>query len=228
MANHFGTKSHQSVFSTNSTYLVLGQIFVVLCNPGTYLLKCHFLLRCDVICHSIMYWSRIGHFQSLNMNVPNAFEGSCEQWHQKQRADQAGLVLACIFYLRLLQERGLCGVIFAQMHFQACSKRFLKDLQQKWQVRHGPVVLQHLFIQIRLLYQWSNMCLFKMWLWWSKGSSTFFSRFIGSGTSSQDFDGDFITTTQTSSWVAGLKYVKCWPSNMTSALITMVMISHFQ
>ena len=45
----------------------------------------------------------------------------------------------------------------------ACSNHFLKDLRQKWQDRDGPVVLQNLFIQIRLLYQWSNMCLFEIY-----------------------------------------------------------------
>ena len=60
-----------------------------------------------------------------------------------------------------LQERGLCGVIFTvgglkivlqlvstQMAFQASSNHLLKDLRQKWKVRHGLVVLQQLFIQI--------------------------------------------------------------------------------
>ena len=143
------------------------------------------------------------------------------------------------------QERGRCGGIFAvgwlkivqlvctEMAFPACSNHFLKDLLKESQARQGPVVLQRLFNHIRLLYQWTNVCLFEtcwnirmnQWLAYDCGdemgrhSSTLFSRFVGSGSSSQDFDGEFIMTACTWSWVAGLKCVKCWPSNLTSALI---------
>ena len=150
------------------------------------------------------------------------------------------------------QERGRCGGIFAvgwlkivqlvraAMAFPACSNHFLKDLLKESQARQGSVVLQRLFNHIRLLYQWTNVCLFEtcwnirmnQWLAYDCGdemgrhSSTLFSRFVGSGSSSQDFDGEFIMTTRTSSWVASLKCGKRWPSDLTTAPVTMASLMH--
>ena len=136
---------------------------------GTPESKCSFLLRYAGICQPIKIWSRREQILSLDVNIPDEFEGFCDEWCRKQRIDRAGLVLPCIPDLMLQQcddgpsgSRSPWSDLYRRRLAASEYTNGLPSVRQPapWRIFCGngkadTVVLQHAFIQIRPPYHLS-------------------------------------------------------------------------